>query len=414
LDAETHARYSGGAILFHWVIAVLILANFLIAWTMGDRSLDKTLSFALFQLHKTVGITVLLLTFGRLAWRLMNPPPPLPASMKPWEKRLSHGVHILFYVAMIILPLLGWMTVSASPTGIPTYLFGVVPWPHIAPLANMPISAKEGAYEFFEIGHELAAWFMLFLLGLHVAGALKHQLLDKQQSLARMAPGLFGWTSGPAQPPRGAAIALGLVALLFAAGAAIGVLGGTSRPPVTAPLAADAPAEPVVAGEWVVDPQSSKIEFEGRHGSKIFKGRFDQWTARIQFDPENIERASARVNIKTGSASTGDTYYDSTLPSADWFDAAKFPTATFLSKSFRRTGSGTYEVDGELTIRGVTKSLTFPFELRGGSQKADMTAELTIKRLDFGVGAAADPRAEWVSNPIRIKLEVKAKRPVGA
>jgi polyisoprenoid-binding protein YceI len=206
-------------------------------------------------------------------------------------------------------------------------------------------------------------------------------------------------------------LALGAIAAVFLAGAAVG-LGGRS------PNGADstmlegnaAQMQPAIVGDWIVDPAASRIAFEGRHGEKTFHGQFGRWSARISFDPAKLENASASISIATSSAKTGDSYYDLTLPSEDWLDVASHPAATFVSTAFRQTGAGTYEVNGNLTIRGVSRPVTFPFELKSNGRDAKMTTALSINRLDFGIGEAADPKAEWVSNPIGISLVVTAKR----
>ena len=110
-DGSSVKRYAGVAIAFHWAIAILILANFPIAWTMVDRGIDKSTAFALFQIHKSIGLFVLVLSVGRLLWRIQNPPPALPSNMQSWERILSQTVHVLFYVTMVGVPLLGWMMV---------------------------------------------------------------------------------------------------------------------------------------------------------------------------------------------------------------------------------------------------------------------------------------------------------------
>ena len=105
-------RYSMVAIILHWTIAVLILTNVGIAWWADDvRGPDRV---AALQPHKVIGITVLLLTFARLAWRLAMKPPRMPDTMAAWERGLARTVHVLFYVVMVALPLSGWAMVSAS------------------------------------------------------------------------------------------------------------------------------------------------------------------------------------------------------------------------------------------------------------------------------------------------------------
>lgn len=399
-------RYSGVAIAFHWAIAILILANFPIAWTMGGRDIDKSTAFALFQLHKSIGLLVLVLSVGRLLWRVQNPPPALPSNMQSWERTLSQIVHVLFYVAMVGTPLLGWMMVSASPTGIPTLFFGLFHWPHIAPLADAALSAKKEMHETLEEAHEIAAWVILGLLALHVGGALKHQFIDKEHYLVRMLPGIFGKSAGPAHKPRGALFTFGALAAILALSAGIGAAGSKPKSAALTPAA----AAQIGPDSWVVEPAGSKIAFAGRHEKRPFTGAFQRWNAQINFNPAKLDAAKAVVTIDLASAKTNSTYYDGTLPQSDWFDVGVTPQATFTSKSFKSLGGDQYEAVGDLSLHGITKPVTLPFTLKIDGGKAAMDSKLTVKRLDFNVGVNSDPQGEWVDDKVDLELHVAAHK----
>lgn len=173
-------RYSTGAIAFHWIIALLIALNFALAWIAED--LPKEQAGAMMGNHKAIGITVLLLTVARILWRLTHRPPAFLTSLQPWEAMLARVTHALFYVLMIGLPLAGWLMHSAYSGGAPVNAFGLFSYP------GLPLAAdKAGAHTAGEV-HEVLATAMLVLAGLHVLGALKHQFLDRDGSLARMLP----------------------------------------------------------------------------------------------------------------------------------------------------------------------------------------------------------------------------------
>lgn len=181
-------RYSAVAILFHWTIAVLILANLLLGWRMGY--LTGMEQFGMFQLHKSIGITVLVLSVARLAWRLLNPPPPSVAPMKPWEHRVASVTHWLFYVMMICMPLTGWAMVSVSPYNIPTLLWKTIPWPHLGFLHAMDMAGKAQVEAVSGNIHLYLALGGAALIALHVAAALKHHFVARDGVLGRMVPGL--------------------------------------------------------------------------------------------------------------------------------------------------------------------------------------------------------------------------------
>ncbi|HBS34339.1 MAG TPA: cytochrome B [Parvularcula sp.] len=187
--SPAHSRYTSVAISLHWLIAVLAIGQ--IAGGFYFEGLPKSADaerFQLIQLHKSFGITILLLTFARLAWRLGHKPPPLPKAMPGWQKAAARGLHIGFYVLLIGVPLGGWAIVSASPLAetVKTYLFGVVPWPHL-PFFDGIEDRKGLAHDIAEL-HEIGAKLMLGMIVLHAGAAMKHWLLDRDGVLESMAP----------------------------------------------------------------------------------------------------------------------------------------------------------------------------------------------------------------------------------
>ena len=179
-------RYSTVAIALHWLIAALILANIALGWRMNR--IEGLTKFELFQLHKSIGITVLLLSLIRLGWRLANPPPPLPADLSRFERIGALLSHWSFYVAMIALPLSGWVIVSASPYNLPTVLFKTVPWPHLGFVHDLPMATRKLLDANVGEFHAYLAWSLLALVALHVAAALKHHFFDRDEVLHRMLP----------------------------------------------------------------------------------------------------------------------------------------------------------------------------------------------------------------------------------
>lgn len=186
--ASIKERYSGVAIALHWTIAALLLTNIGLAWWFN--TLTGSAKIEPVQLHKSIGITVLILTVLRLGWRMAVPAPKLPEDFRGWEKTLARTVHVLFYVVMLGLPLTGWAFTSASPLihVFPIVLFHLVPWPTIAPLASLPHEQMKQAHDLFLAGHGLLAKLAYVLIALHVAGALKHQFINNDDVAARMIP----------------------------------------------------------------------------------------------------------------------------------------------------------------------------------------------------------------------------------
>ena len=184
LDAMSlaQARYSRVAMWFHWIIATLIIVNLLIGYFHDD--LGKSASHQAISLHKSIGLTVLLLSLGRLLWRLGHRPPAFEGVMARWEATMARAAHWLFYGLMVGLPLSGWLMVSGGKY--PTMFFGLFTVP------GLPVHGGRESHEFWETTHTVLGYAMLVLLLLHVAGALKHIADGKRHLVGRMAP----WISG--------------------------------------------------------------------------------------------------------------------------------------------------------------------------------------------------------------------------
>jgi cytochrome b561 len=183
----TRSRYSEVAMGLHWLIALLMLGNIGLAWYFG--TLKGPAEVAPLMLHKSIGITVLLLTLVRIAWRFVGAPPKLPASMKPWEMAVAKVSHFLFYLLMLGLPLTGWAMVSASPLirVHPTVLFGLVHWPAF-PFPGLDSDSLHDLHKTLKFSHETLAKLAYVTIVLHVAAALKHQFFDRDNVMARMVP----------------------------------------------------------------------------------------------------------------------------------------------------------------------------------------------------------------------------------
>jgi cytochrome b561 len=171
-------RYSRTAMLLHWALALLLAFQLALGWRL-DGLVRGAAQFSGFQLHKSLGITILLLSLGRLAIRLWHRRPPAFADSK-WAGWAAKSVHALLYVVMIGGPLTGWILVSTAKVKLPTLLFGVVPWPHL-PVGRAWHEPAEGL-------HAALAWLFVALLVLHVLGALRHQFVKDENILARMIP----------------------------------------------------------------------------------------------------------------------------------------------------------------------------------------------------------------------------------
>jgi len=164
---------------FHWSIALLIM---LAASLALFRESFASVAAEMISTHKMVGLAILILSLGRLAWRLTHRPPPFLPTVGRWEGRAAHTVHALLYIFMIAVPVAGWIFTSAAPHGSPVDYAG---WNSVP---RLPLSPDRTISWFWHEVHELMGFALIGLFFLHIAGALKHQFFGNDDELSRMAP----------------------------------------------------------------------------------------------------------------------------------------------------------------------------------------------------------------------------------
>ena len=173
MQARQGARYSGVAMLLHWLLALGVIVN----WRLAESAHEgpREAAGALMGTHKAIGMTILLLTVLRILWRLAHRPPPLASTLHTWERVLARTVHAVFYILLISLPLLGW--IASSAFGKPVDWFGLFEIP------ALPIHHDPDAGETIFDVHHLLGNVMVYLMFLHILGALKHSAaLDEGES----------------------------------------------------------------------------------------------------------------------------------------------------------------------------------------------------------------------------------------
>lgn len=172
------SRYGVVAQLFHWAVVVLIIVQYVLANRAEDLPLGSA-KIAVLAQHKSFGITILALALLRLIWRWFNPVPAEPNDIPQWQRLAARVSHVGLYVLLLITPLAGWLMSSAR--NFPVSWFGLVTLPDF-------IAPSKPAYEFLHETHEILALTLFWLALLHVAAALKHHFIDKDNVLRRMLP----------------------------------------------------------------------------------------------------------------------------------------------------------------------------------------------------------------------------------
>jgi cytochrome b561 len=186
MSTNVEARYTTTAIALHWLIAVLIVGGFALGLSMVGLPLSRQ-KLQWYAWHKWIGITVFLLSCGRLAWRWYHPPPPLSPALPRWQVRAARWTHGLLYALLLVIPLSGWLYSSA--TGVQVVYLGLVPLPDLLPKDK----ALAGVLRDCHMGLNFT---LLALVCIHAGAALKHHFVDRDAVLAHMLPAAIS------KPPR--------------------------------------------------------------------------------------------------------------------------------------------------------------------------------------------------------------------
>ena len=174
---ELSETYNRGAIALHWMTAALIVVNLLLGLSMVALPISpRKLHWYLF--HKSIGITVFLLTSLRLAWRAIRPHPP-PVPMPSWQRRSAAVSHVLLYLLLFVVPLSGW--IYSSATGVQVVYAGLVPLPDL-------VGKDRALAGVLRLVHVSLNALLFAVICIHVAAAVKHHLIDRDAALARMLP----------------------------------------------------------------------------------------------------------------------------------------------------------------------------------------------------------------------------------
>lgn len=178
-SSPVQARYTYTAMLFHWLIALLVVAAFTLGLVMTDIPGLTPAKLRYFSWHKWIGVTVLSLAVLRLLWRLFHKSPAYPASMAQWQRSAANGLHFLLYVLIFAVPLSGYFYSLAS--GVPVVYLGLVELPVL-------IGPDPELKPVLKAVHFWLNMLLAGLVGVHVAAALKHQFVDRDGVLRRMLP----------------------------------------------------------------------------------------------------------------------------------------------------------------------------------------------------------------------------------
>lgn len=393
---NTTETYGGIAKTFHWLTALLILTAIPLGAVANDMPYDSAEALALkatvFSIHKTVGLAAFAVALARILWAFVQSKPRGLAGHGRAEAALAATVHWLLYGSLVVVPLTGWIH-HAATTG-----FAPIWWPLSQDLPFVP--KDDGVAAVFAGLHLVTKWVLIAAIALHVAGALKHHLIDRDATLRRMLPG----HTAAAVRGHGHGFAPLVVALILWTGAigAGGALGAYDKHAQVIPGVTLSE----VASDWTVTEGSLTIAVT-QLGAQV-EGSFADWTADITYEPRDTQGPAGRVEVTVAIPSLTLGSVTAQALGVDFFEAVSFPTATFTADILRIEGG--HIAEGTLTIRDRTVPVTLPFELALSGDIATMTGGLTVNRLDFGIGAATQPNDQNVGFAVEIDVTLSATR----
>lgn len=400
--------------LLHWTTALLILMLIPMGIYMHNlpdgNAQEVEAKFWLYSLHKTVGLAAFAVATIRILWAMAQTHP--RALHGGLEGFAAKAVHHTLYGAIILMPLLGWFHHAASEGYAPIW------WPFSQSLFFIPKNASLS--QFFGLSHFATGIVLVLSLLLHIAGALKHAIIDKDKTLQRMVPFAYASTGNlpEQQPSNRAPIWMTLAVFVMTYGATfIAFQSGAGHHPI-GQQGADSQASTqhmsqkpnnIQADEryWQIDYTASELSVDIIQMGSVVKGQFTDWSANVIFDPNELGSVEIEAEVNMASFNFGE--LSDRAKSAEFLNASAFPTASF-SSNMVILNKDNYIARGQMTIAGVIQPLDLEFSFEETDGVAHVSASATIKRLDFGVGTDFVDDSS-VGRDIALKINLRATRP---
>jgi|TARA_Y100001956_G_scaffold81920_1_gene101005 cytochrome b561/polyisoprenoid-binding protein YceI len=406
---NTKDHFGSVAKLLHWTTALIFLALLSLGFYMTSIEVSP-LKVQLFGLHKSFGFLVLFMLAARLVWRLINALPEHIPGHAVWERVLSKIIHVLLYFGLLVMPMSGWMMSSAAD--FPAAFFGY----------EMPdlINKDDQSAELMRHAHGYGALILIAALTLHAVGAIKHHFIDRDITLKRMTSDKLGSIGG---------VCLAIVACISLLAPSVQLIlqqihRNHNQDDLTQyKTIAEGPVEllkkaetggGITAQAWLIDTDSSHINFRATQYGTAFDGGFDRFDGHLFFDPNDLGNSKVDIFVDISSIKTGSDDRDSQALDPEWFDANQFPVARFETKGFTSVASHHYEATANLTLRDITQTIVLPFTIEfsddGQKMKVRSEHQLSLNRHDFKVGRGTWSTGDTIGAVVSIAIDVTAER----
>lgn len=376
--SNTATRYGALARSLHWLTALLILSAIGLGLYADNLPYDTSEALAakaqVFSLHKTIGIAAFFVAAIRIVSALLQPKPAPVHPERRLETLAAETVHWALYISMLAVPLTGWVH-HAAVEG-----FAPILWPFGQGLPFVPKS--ETVSEIATTLHWLFSKLLIASVILHVAGAVKHAVIDRDGVMGRMTRGAPAGDAGRAAHSPVPVLA---AVLIYLAGgfAAVSMTAQAPEAPV-ATASSPAATAPATAGTWQVT--EGALGFTVQQMGAAVAGSLPNWTAEITFDETPVDGRNGHVKVMIDTTTLTLGSVTDQAKAADFFDVANHPNAVFEA-DILPAASG-YEAKGTLTLRGVSVPVTLPFTLDLQGDTARMTGGLQLDRRDYGMGTS--------------------------
>jgi cytochrome b561/polyisoprenoid-binding protein YceI len=386
---NTSETYGSVSRFFHWATAVIILCNILMGFVAYRSSMEVVdAKIWYFSIHKTLGVCAFAVALARICWTLFQDHPVPVNPHRRLEVFAANTVHWVLYGSMLLIPLTGWIEHAA------TNGYAPILWPLGQDLPLVPKSEELAAR--MAAVHQLLAWMLCAAVALHVAGALKHALIDRDGVVRRMTRGVRAG-GGLAPLPLRSVIPAVLALVLFGAVAAV---SQWERAPAAA--SAQTPHLQAAASEWTVI--QGTLAFQMKQMGTPVSGSFSDWTASIAFnDQTGLGHVDVVINLASVMLGTiGDQ-----VKGAAFLDVSTHPTARFSARIHPEGDA--FVADGSLTLKGVEMPVRLPFQMKIDNGVADMSGHTVLDRRTWKVGDSY-PDEKTVGFPVDISVSLQARR----